>query len=1165
MKRSTAAGLLVASLFAVLVATGPRPLHKGARTAARLETERTAARIARRAEGYHKPDQPDGFQRYQAAIRRWDRPDSMGYAPAYATRALGAALALGKTSAALPWEEHGPGNVAGRARALVVDVRDAARNTWFMGTAGGGIWKTTNGGGAWTNVSPTLPNLAVSALAQAAAEPAVLYAGTGEGFGNLDAIFGSGVFKSADGGGSWALLPATATADFRAVNRLVVSADGRVVVAATTSGLVRTADGGETWARVQTDSDGFQQVIAAPDFGALYAVTEGACGSPSGGGVFRSVTGGATWTAASAGLTLPGGFGRAEIALSPTDPSRLYASVEGCDENSHVFVTADWGASWREVPPSDGRFERARFLGGQGWYDNTIAVHPADPNVVYVGGVSLWRLAVTGATTTAPTYGYRQITNWYTGSGLPYVHADAHSLTFLPGGGGTFRTIATTDGGAFESADGGASWAPRNGGLNTTQFYGVDKQPGATRFVAGTQDNGSWTSPSAPGPTAAWTGVLGGDGFDAVYHGTDPARYLVSLYYNGIHRAEGGTVNPSVAGLGDRESGVAPFVTTIAKSAADPELVFVGGASGVWRSDDFATTWAVGDLRGRTSTNGATDFWGFNGARVQVAVSDADTRVVWAGTRMSTRGSVFVSRDGGASFDRTANAPGAAALLSGFATHPTERATGYALFSAPAHAKVLRTRDFGATWTSLSGTFSAGAALSSNGFPNVAVNSLLVLPYDPNVLWAGTEIGLFVSNDGGGSWAKDASGLPAVSIWKLRVAEGRVVVATHGRGVWSVVLPELAGRTVAQAVRAPILYGASGGPQGGLSTDGVLRQAMDSVRVEVDGAVVWRAGARAGGTRINPTAAVTSGTFRTARVQIIGFVGGEPYASVPRYAAVFPAAEPVLRYATDFSGGADADFYMSGAFAVGPSAGFSSPVLQSAHPYGDAASTWAMLARPIRVAASGAVIRYRDVAIVEPGEPGSRFGQDSFYDYVVVEGTKDGVNWKPLADGYNARDTAPWLAAFNAKAAGTEALFVAREVPLTPAFAAGDVVFVRFRLFADTNVNGWGWAVDDLAVQPNATANEPAAAAAARAALGAPYPNPFGARTTIPFALAHAGPVAVRVYDARGRLVATLAEGVRPAGEHRAAFDAAGLASGVYVVRLEAPGVRLARTVTLVR
>ena len=526
-------GTALTALLALLILTGPG-------VGARFESvdnhnpKEGEAEVDGEADGEGKRyDRPDAFMAYHDAIRRPDLPGGDTYEVGYQARALEAALdaALGKGgSAALPWIEHGPTNVAGRARALLVDVRDATRSTWFMGTAGGGVWKTTNAGFSWTNASGDMPNLSVSALAQSAAAPATIYAGTGEGMGNIDAVFGAGIFKSTDGGATWTLLTSTANGNFRAVNRLVVSpTEANTLVAATTTGVFRSTDGGATW--VLRLSGVYQQVVAASDFSALYASSRGNCSAfPA---ISKSTDGGATWTLMNAGI---GTGKRTEVVIAASDAQRLYASVEGCESApvSHLYVSSDAGASWREVTVTPTASKN--WLSAQGWYDNAITVNPFNADQVFAGGLDQYRGTVVGAASATPSVAMARTTVWSASqTSTTYAHADHHSYTPIVTNAATqaWKLIITTDGGAFESTLPTAAtmaWTGRNNGLNTTQFYGADKMPGSLTFLAGAQDNGTYLSGLEPTSGALWTRRVGGDGFDVVY--ASPTEFVGSLYNN---------------------------------------------------------------------------------------------------------------------------------------------------------------------------------------------------------------------------------------------------------------------------------------------------------------------------------------------------------------------------------------------------------------------------------------------------------------------------------------------------------------------------------------------------------------------------------------------------------------------------------------------------------
>jgi hypothetical protein len=274
----------------------------------------------------------------------------------------------------------------------------------------------------------------------------------------------------------------------------------------------------------------------------------------------------------------------------------------------------------------------------------------------------------------------------------------------------------------------------------------------------------------------------------------------------------------------------------------------------------------------------------------------------------------------------------------------------------------------------------------------------------------------------------------------------------------------------------------------------------------------------------------------------------------------------VATYLSDFETGGD-DF--AGGFSITDWPGFDGRAIHSPHDYANGSNLVYLLTVPIRVAQANATVSFDEVVLVEPGEDGSEFGDGDFWDYVIVEASSDGVTWLPLADGYDSRDDAAWLAAWNSSQPGSQSLYRNRSLDLRETFAWNETVLLRFRLFADGFVNGWGWAIDNLAIQDGAVAAADLPAARA-VSLAQNAPNPFNPSTTIRFALPRRTEVSLRVFDVRGRLVKTLADGPRPAGQHAVEWDGrndrgAPAASGVYLYRLQAGEQTLQRRMLLVK
>ncbi|MBC7921485.1 MAG: T9SS type A sorting domain-containing protein [Ferruginibacter sp.] len=1217
-----------------------------------------ARKRERRKNGYAKSDSPDEYAKFERMIRTKEGTEVPEYEANYKLTELYAAQRASNVrkskarTANLSWSERGPANVPGRTRGLLTHP-DNPQRIWFAGSVGGGVWKTTDAGANWVNKTPNLPNLATTVLAMAPSDSKVIYAGTGEGFYNADAVNGDGIFKSGDGGETWQQLSATAgKIEFKNINRIIVDpTDANVLLACSNTGflnnnaaipftswILKSVDGGSSWSVVLALRNRIQQLLLSSpgDFTVQYAAVNGV-------GVYKSTDAGQNWTLSNQGM-YPSG--RVEIAVAPTNPSQLYAGTEGNlsgSGGSDLYSSEDAGASWQLVVEADAK-PNINWLGGQGWYDNTLTVHPFDENTLYLGGVQLWkmnlidgegqtpqrvvtgvdevntlpfldfinlggtafggklvvgnaraadyasveirfgpgkgqkahRFTVGGIGAGVPTLSYQyrdyvdvpfevwDITNnrqlmvsfrdqqedgtfnllaegilpngapverreylyvspipyaqtpnpviarngghvanylyflWpvlktgaaWDPANLPesklvinsdflktklrvtqnvsdsynqyggknaYVHPDHHNLVCLPvdAAAKTFKILNANDGGVYVSKPGTdpgfaqGDWIFAGNGYNTTQFYGVDKKRGADEYFGGTQDNGTWRSASLQQASASSSYLfqIGGDGFETSWNYFNTNRLIGASQFNNFRRSLNGGTTWSSAGSGYTDAGArSPFISQIAASQSNPDVLYTVGASGVWISDDFGGNWKLTPIPPIP--------WAFNGSLADVKVSSANNQIVWAGNALSPTGRIHVSTNGGRSFTATGSYPGATlGNTTGLATHPTEDSTAFALFSFANSPKILRTRNLGRTWEDISG-FGRNPN-SSTGFPDVAIYSLLVMPHNPNILWAGTEIGLVESTDGGATWALAQNGLPAVSIWELKVVDDQVVVATHGRGIWTVTIPELA----REVVFVPYINDLRVATNGNLVVNSSLRSPYDSTLLYANNRFLGRLGKTAVRDTLTQYAYLEAGPVT---VQLKCYLNGEEYVSTAKTTEFF-VAKAAYSYKNAFDA-PTTDFFGTG-FSVRLVPGFRSGAIHSPHPYLNNNDYLHQLKTPIIVADRDAIFKYRDVVIAEPGEPGARFGSPDFYDYVIVEGTKDGLNWRPLETGYNSDYNARWRSAYDRGLAGNDSLFVAHSVDLLKSFAPGDTVFFRFRLYADGGLTAWGWAVDDLSIQ----------------------------------------------------------------------------------------------------
>lgn len=1291
-------------------------------------------------EGEEHTDSPDFFMQFHQGIRTRageERPAyPMNYQLKEYLKARGVAsvqelnLLHKSSNAPLPWIERGPGNVSGRARSLVVDPADPTFNTWFVGSVGGGIWKTSDAGKNWQDLTKDLTNLATSTLAQAPSNPNVIYAGTGEGFGNLDQISGNGIWKSIDSGQTWVQLASTVNNNFRHVTRLIVDPQNANIVLASTAsgfrnegfdGIFRSINGGQNWTQVFAEPNGFsvEQLVANPkNFKTQYATVNS-------NGVLKSVDGGITWKPASNGIS---SVSRLELAVSPVDTSRLFVSAESGTQ-AKLYLSDDGGTNWALATLNT----TDDFLGGQGWYDNAIAAHPYNKDIAYAAGSSIYQFQVQpgtpsttrvvfgvdleniasffgfvntggqlagggivfgivpaaqqpsieirfgpgkvqkahrftvppGATSGVPaaSYTYRDyidvpfevwdidrnqqlmvafrdqladgvfnldvdtdrtreyiypqlvdynattpspdiakngghvfrnlyliwgilpsgtwnpatipastirirwgnlttrpvsrttFQNSYPPAGSETqtkgVHPDHHGLWMIPTDVAQqkFKVLNTNDGGVAYSDDNGVtftqagyhwrSYAPTSiKGFNTTQFYGVDKMNGADRYVGGTQDNGSWVSPANPDNKSSWVWAPSGDGFEAVWHYRDPSKI--------IETSQGGSLRRSLDGGGTwvvvSPAGTGPFISRIGKSKQDSDLLFVPTSLGVQRSDDFANTW--------TLTTMPAGFSGTNSFS-QMKISLASPQVVWTGHGMTTTLAPFVSNNGGLSFTATKPFGTNLGSLTGLATHPTQERTAYALFSISGLPKILRTTDLGQTWSDISGFVNG---VSTNGFPNVATFCLLVMPFNTNTLWAGTEIGIFESKNGGQTWAYADNGLPPVTIWEMAIVNDEVVVATHGRGIWTVSLPELAGYQPIAATLSPRLRSASGGVGGFISATINLISAYDSSFVIVDNVKALKLRANAAATKDTTVQFIVPvSVTQTVAVAVLAYRGGNTFQSVPATLNLLPLQAARVIYNNNFNNPEqDGEDFSLTEMTTEVVETFPNGSLNTPHPYAVNTSYSAILLKPIRVANTSAVARlqYDDIAIVEP-----------FNDYVVVEATADfGKTWKTLEGPYDATADSRWLTANNANSAGTPAMYKKHDINLLNSFTAGTEIVIRFRLFSGATTVRWGWSIDNLSIQPtaNAVAAEESKLPTAFE-LSQNYPNPFNPSTKIKYALPKNADVKIVIYNAFGQRVRTLVDQAKHhAGYHEIIWNGTNdagqaVATGMYFYKLITP------------
>jgi photosystem II stability/assembly factor-like uncharacterized protein len=451
------------------------------------------------------------------------------------------------------------------------------------------------------------------------------------------------------------------------------------------------------------------------------------------------------------------------------------------------------------------------------------------------------------------------------------LHPDHHTLLTIKAKPEweLFYLISANDGGIAISDNEGTTWTTKENGYITSQFYSATKKRNEDVYLGGTQDNGSFVSPfdGALNSESVYQMVMGGDGFETIWSYQNPDRAMVSVYNNFIYRTlDGGKT--WIYGWEGIDNSTSPFITRLASSVSSPDVIYCVGYDGIYKSEDFGTSWNLTKIdrnwrSGQISSNMASYH--------NVKVSLANDRIVWGGASLDSDASLstFVSTDAGETYSEVNeyDLRKMPTYLTGIATHPHDDSTAYLLFSAPELPKILRTTDLGQTWEDISG-FTTEIS-SSNGFPDVGVLSLFVMPQQPEVIWAGTEIGIFESSDNGASWHKLDSDLPAVSIWQMTAVDDQVVLASFGRGIWTANVPALE--------YIPILFDVKALTTSAATVRGELDTPYDQLDVYVNGELTQTIENPEEGEEVTFTIDVVNSA--NIRVQCVGHYMGSTYTS----------------------------------------------------------------------------------------------------------------------------------------------------------------------------------------------------------------------------------------------------------------------------------------------
>jgi len=651
---------------------------------------------------------------------------------------------------AVGWMPVGPQNVGGRMTSAVCHPTDPEQ--LWAGAAGGGVWSSPDAGRSWQPQWHNQASLNVGALALDPQDPRIIYCGTGEANLSADSHPGVGLYRSVDAGSNWLLLAPAAAGLPRRIGTVAVDPfdpshlllGGVGAALGDASGMYRSRDGGSSWARVPLLGSASYRChevhFDALRPGRTYAAVTA---QGTGSGIWRSVDNAAGWAHLAGGLPAPDQIGRSSLAPAPSDPDVLYAQVERSGGVLGIFRSGDGGDTWHRV--DGGHFAQERQMS----YNNTIVVHPLDPDVVLCGGVDLHRSTDGGLSWT-------RVTRWDAERGTAgYAHADHHALVMPRAHPG--RVYDLNDGGLDVSDDGGVTWENRSDGLATTMFYDLAVAQSDGRMIAGgAQDNG--TLATLDGTPDGYVELRGGDGGWVVIDPTD-ALHLFATWQRMVvwrFRSTDGwkLVSPP-------ENEFQMWMVFLSLDSQHRKTLFTGSRR-VWRTRNDGNTWqaVTGNLDGSDIT--------------AIEVARADSSRIYVGTE---NGALFRSVDGGDTWSgNLASTVLPGRTITRVESRPDDADTVYVTVANFGNRHLFRSVDGGLTWLDI----------DRGELPDVPFHSAAVPAAHPDRLYVCGDAGVFVSEDRGDSWANLTGDLPRVMVVDVAYHEvdRTLTAATYGRSIW---------------------------------------------------------------------------------------------------------------------------------------------------------------------------------------------------------------------------------------------------------------------------------------------------------------------------------------------------------------------------------------------
>jgi hypothetical protein len=676
------------------------------------------------------------------------------------------------------WTSIGPNNIGGRS--LAISVHPVDTSIVFIGSASGGLWKSTSGGigaSAWTLVNTGFPSLAVSSIAIDSVNPNIMYIGTGENYGyqysdyhGVDlrltrGMYGIGILKTTNGGTTWTKSLDWTYNNQRGVWKVMINPKNpNIIYSATSEGVYKSYNAGGTWSQVLNYQMAMDMLINTTDTNIVYASIGNLSNNiPNANvGLYKSTNGGVSWTKLAGGLPSTWS-GKATLQMYKGNPNYIYANIAN-DITAYVgyYKSTDGGTTWTvgstSVPSSN-----------QGWYNQAHLVKANDANSILLGTLNVEKSTNGGTSFTTKS----SWSAWNTGATPPgqpegptnFVHADVHYYADNPKEPN--KVYIAADGGLYRSDNFGETFYSCNGGYVTSQFYPTlgNSFTDSVFCIGGLQDNRAAFYQG----TTAWYKTFGGDGFCSQVSSANPQVCYTEYTYGDIAKSNNGGVtlnylnNIPNSGSETYYCFNTPFIVC----PVNPNVLYVAGTD-FYKSTNAGTSFSAS----------LKNFGG--GKAISMAASWISVDTIYVGTTPegSTVAAVWRSVNGGTTWTNiTAALPNR--YPTRIVTNPYKASEVYVTFGGFGTGHVYKSTDAGTTWINI-----------TNNLPDISTQSVFSDPVYPNNVYVGNDLGVYASTNGGTTWGEYRNGMPYAIIYDLSYVpvSRKMRAVTHGNGIWEIKL-----------------------------------------------------------------------------------------------------------------------------------------------------------------------------------------------------------------------------------------------------------------------------------------------------------------------------------------------------------------------------------------